>query len=195
MEKFRHLILILFFSLIMNSLIAQARYGFELRSGATLPTEKLGNADLDIGLCLEGVFELRLTNYFAPYIGWGWNRFTGAESSSNANVRFEETGFLFGLGFYIPIDKSKSGYFVKLGGVYNFINTKSDAPVFTDVFGNGLGWQVGMGLNISLGDNSNWSIRPGIKFKALSRDIMTKPSNSKVDLNYFSMGLGIAKIF
>ena len=181
---------LLWFALSLNG---QDQYSFELRAGTIMPTEKLGNADLDFGWCIEGVVDLRMTSFFGPYLGWGWNRFSGEETLNKASVQFGETGFLFGLGFHLPIGESLSGYYIRLGGVYNFVKTKSEAPVFTEVFGDGLGWQAGFGLNIFMGNN--WQVRPGIKYKALSRDIMTKPLNQQVDLNYFSMGLGIAKIF
>lgn len=95
--------------LIMTTQVANAqkRWDAELRSGANLPTAKLGNASLDTGFGFEGSLAYRFLPNLAAYAGWSWNKFSANESMLGSNVDFEETGCLFGLQFIHPLAASK----------------------------------------------------------------------------------------
>ena len=83
--------------------------------------------------------------------------------------------------------------YARAGGIYNHIEIENKEGDITADSGHGLGWRVGVGLDIDLG--SNWHLKPGIKYQSLSRDIKMEVETTSVDLTYLSVGLGIAKKF
>ena len=94
----------LLFLLAAQSITAQEeRCALELRPGISYATQELGNADIDLGLGSEIIFEVRFMPHTWGYIGWGYNRFNSDETSfAGKGADFEETGYLFGLHFNHP---------------------------------------------------------------------------------------------
>jgi hypothetical protein len=77
--------------------------------------------------------------------------------------------------------------------LYNHIETENrDGDLLNDSK-HGLGWQVAGGLNIPLG--GKWSFTPGLRFSSLSRDIRFEDVSRELNLNYFSLRIGIMKVF
>ncbi len=183
---------IAFIALIMTTQTANAqkRWSMELRSGANLPTAKLGNTSLDTGFGFEGSFAYRFLPNLAAYAGWSWNKFPAAESMLGSNVDFEETGYLFGLQFIHPIAASKINYLLKAGGTYNHIETENTGGTIINDTGHGLGWQAGAGIAIPLGNRLQ--LIPEIRYRTLSRDIKMDNFTTPVNLNYLSASVGLS---
>lgn len=81
----------------------------------------------------------------------------------------------------------------RVGGIYNHIEVENDAGDITADSGHGLGWELGAGIQVNLGNN--WKLRPQMGYRVLSREIEIGVNTTDVDLNYFSFGIGIAKSF
>lgn len=184
-------ILLLFVS---NPVMAQDRFGVELRIAPQFATQDLGDANLNTGFGSEVVFSYRFLPHLAAYGGWGYGR-SSADGTSFAgtDVDVEETGYTFGLQFVHPVRTSRYGYFIRAGGVYNHIEIENDAGDITADSGHGLGWQIGAGPVVTLGQK--WTVMPGLRYRSLSRNIDVGGGSADVDLTYFSAGVGITRTF
>lgn len=172
---------------------AQGRFAIELRPALSFATQDLGDADLKTGFGFEGVLTYRFTNSAGAYAGWGWNRFAADQSFAGSEADFEETGYVFGVQFNPTVGAGAFGLYVRAGAIVNHIEVENKAGDIKADSGHGLGFQLGAGLDVGLG--SNWQLRPGIKYQALSRDLEVENNTVPVDLTYFSFGVGIAKTF
>ncbi len=185
--------IVLFFQFSGNAQENEKRFGFELSTGASVATKKLGGSTLNPGVGFEGIFHYRFLPHTGVYGGWGWNRFGADNSFAGNDVCFEETGYVFGLQFKHPIGESSTSYYLRAGGLYNHIEIENADGDITHNSGHGLGWQLAGGLDFQLG--KNWSLTPGVKFNSLNRDIDNEAVNIPVDLNYLQLRVGILKKF
>lgn len=193
--KTRVLIAVAFLALTLSGFAQekQKRFGFEVSGGASFATRKLGDADLKTGMGFEGILHYRFMPHMGVYTGWGWNKFNADASFAGNNMDFEETGYVFGLQFKHPVAGSPVSYYVRAGGLYNHIEIENaDGKIIGDT-GHGFGWQAAGGIDLPLG--RNWSITPGVKFNALSRDINNEGTTTQLDLNYISVRIGLLKKF
>jgi len=171
----------------------EKRFGFELNSGASLATKKIGDASPKLGFGFEGVFHYRFMPHLGVYAGWGWNRFASDNSFAGNDVCFEETGYVFGFNFNHSIGNSPLNYYLRAGGLYNHIEIENtDGDIINDT-GHGLGWQIAVGIDINLG--SNWSLTPGLKFNSLSRETEFEGVSKDLDYQYLSARVGLNKNF
>ncbi len=184
--------IIMFFQFCGNAQEKEKRFGFELSTGASVATKKLGGSTLNPGVGFEGIFHYRFMPHTGVYAGWGWNKFGADESVFGNNRDFEETGYVFGLQFKHPIAESSTSYYLRAGGLYNHIEIENGGDVTHDS-GHGLGWQVAGGIDFNLG--KNWSLTPGLKFNSLSRDVEKEGVNMPLDLNYLQLRVGLLKKF
>ncbi len=172
---------------------SERRFGFELNSGASIATKKIDDVSLNPGFGFEGTFHYRFMPHLGVYAGWGWNRFGSEESFTGNDVCFEETGYVFGLNFKHPIGTSKLAYYVRAGALYNHIETENAGGDIINDSKHGFGYQFAGGIDIKLG--KNWSLTPGLKFNSLSRDTEYEGTSKKLDYQYISARIGIAKKF
>lgn len=186
-------ILILVMLLSFHTLLAQDRLSFEIRPDIGFATQELGDANLSPGFGVEGTFAYRFIPHLSAYAGWSWQQFTADESFAGANIDVEETGYTLGLQFIHPLGTLPLSYFVRGGGIYNHIELENDEGNITADSGHGLGWQAEAGVVVPLGEN--WRLMPGIRYRALSRDIEIGNNNTPVDLNYISIGVGFSRYF
>ncbi len=171
----------------------EKRFGFEFSPGISIATQKLGGTTLNPGFGFEGIFHYRFMPHLGAYGGWGWNRFGAEESFAGNDVSFEETGYVLGLQYKRPFNNSNLSWYLRAGALYAHIETESnDGVVFNDT-GHGLGWQLAGGMDIGLG--KNWSLTPGIKFNAVTRDTDFNGANKEFKHNYASVRFGILKKF
>ncbi len=168
------------------------RFGFEIRPGASFATAKLGDAELKTGMGFEGTLLYNLWNGASLYAGWGWNKFASDESFAGSNIDFEETGYVMGLRYTYQLPKSPMGLFARAGAIYNHIEVEDGGDIIADS-GHGWGWQSEVGVDILLG--KGWKLRPGLKYQSLNSDLSVGNVSRNVDLNYLSLGIGIAKSF
>ncbi len=179
--------------MISHTAFAQKKWGFELRPGVNFATKKLGDASLNAGFGFEGVLAYKFMPHFAAYAGWSWNKFAADNSFAGSNVNFEETGYCFGLQFIHLVHGLKGSYMIKGGGIYNHIETENSAGKIINDSGHGLGWQLGAGMVFPLG--KRWQLIPELRYRSLARNIKTGDSNTPVDLNYISAGIGFSFSF
>ncbi|PRY99944.1 outer membrane protein with beta-barrel domain [Marinilabilia salmonicolor] len=194
--KTRALVSIVFAIMVSVTTMAQEkekRFGFEFSSGLSVATGNLGETTRDTGLGFEGIFHYRFLTHTGVYLGWGWNQFGANDSFGGNDVCFEETGYVFGLQYKHPLGDSPIQYYLRVGGLYNHIETENSEGEIVDDTGHGLGWQLAGGVDIPLG--KNWNFTPGIKFNSLSRDAEFEGYNSELKYNYISFRLGILKRF
>lgn len=182
------------FSLYSNFASAQKKWSLTFRPGLNIPTKNIGNTDLKTGFGMEGTIGYRVLPYLGAYAGWSWNKFSADKSFTGNNNDFEETGYNVGLQFIHPLSKSSDiQMIIGGGGTYNHIEIENtDGDIIGDS-GHGLGWQIDAGLMVPIGKHLNFI--PGLRYRALSRDLKTNTNNTAIDLNYFSVGAGISFTF
>lgn len=171
---------------------AQDRWSFEFRPGVNFATKKLGDANLKTGFGFEGTIAYRFMPHLAVYGGWSWNKFESDQSLAGTKLGFEETGYTYGLQFIHPIGESKINLLARAGGLVNHIEVERGGDIIADS-GHGFGWQVEGGLAIPLGEK--WRLMPSVRYRSLSRDLKIETSATSVDLNYLTVGVGIAVKF
>lgn len=177
----------------VNGANAQQNWRVEIRPGVSFATKKLGDADLKTGYGAEGNLAYRFMPHLSVFAGWSWNRFSAGRSFAGTDMKFDETGYSYGLQFIHPIAQSSISYMLKGGGTYNHIETKnSNGDVVNDT-GHGTGWQAGGGLAIPFA--KRWMLIPEVRYRSLSRTVNSNEASTPVDLNYVSGGVGIAYSF
>ncbi|PKD16237.1 opacity protein [Salegentibacter salinarum] len=185
--------IILLFSTV--NLSAQEKWSAELRPGINFATSDLGDAELKTGYGAEVALGYRFMPHLGAYVGWGWNQFSSDNNSfaGTGDTDYEETGYTFGLQFIHPIAESATSYLIRIGGIYNHIEVENSTGDITADSDHGLGWEIGAGIQVDLG--GDWNLRPQVGYRALSRDLDLGSVTTNVDLNYFTIGIGIAKLF
>tara|TARA_R110002050_G_scaffold151855_2_gene279101 strand:+ start:30879 stop:31502 length:624 start_codon:yes stop_codon:yes gene_type:complete len=194
--KTKAFLCIIFVVLISVTTFAQEnekRFGFEFSSGASVATQKLAGTSLNTGYGFEAIFHYRILPHTGVYAGWGLNSFSADESFAGNDVCFEETGYVFGLQYKRPFGDSSLQYYLRAGGLFNHVETENTGGDIINDTGHGLGWQLAAGIDVKLGNN--WSLTPGLKFNALSRDSEFDEVSRTLDYNYISLRVGVVKLF
>lgn len=191
MKTPRFFLVIVFLLSTMGSLGAQNKWSVEFRPGVSFPTEDLGDSKLETGFGFELTAGYRFLEHLHAYAGWSYNTFSFEDSDSD----LDETGYTFGFQFIHPMGTSESlSYLLRAGATYNHLELENNDGDLIDDSGHGWGYQLEAGLDYNLGNN--WSLRPSLRYRALSRDLEIINNQSiDVDLNYLSFGLGISKSF
>lgn len=182
--------LTLLLSIITFSLSAQEpKFSFEFNTGASYATRTLGGSDLNIGGGFEGIFQYKIMPHIDVLAGWGWNKFSADNSFAGSDIDFEETGYIFGLQFQHPLMTGDIDYFIRANGLYNHLELENtDGDIIEDT-GHGLGWQLAGGLALPI--TEKFTLTPGIKFNALTRDLETATYSKTLTEHYFSLRVGI----
>ncbi len=183
----------LLFMFFLNSNAQEKKFSFELNAGVSFATKDLGDANLKTAFGSEFMFHYEFMPHMGSYLGWGYHKFAAETSFAGNKLDFEETGYTFGLQFKHPISNSSLAYYVRAGGIYNHIEIENEDGDIVENTGHGLGWQIAAGIDIPL--SSNWSLRPSIKYSALSRESEMAGIKTPLDLNYVSVRIGITKKF
>ncbi|MEN3325174.1 outer membrane beta-barrel protein [Mariniflexile soesokkakense] len=174
-----------------STLEAQNKWSAEFRPGINFPAEDFKGSNIETGFGFEVTVGYRFMEHLHTYLGWGNNTF----SIEDSNMDFEENGYTFGLQFIHPLWISEDlSYLFRLGAIYNHLKLEDVNGELIDDSGHGLGWQIETGLDYVIG--SNWSLRPSLRYRSLSRDIdVIQNQTISMDLNYLSFGLGVSKSF
>ena len=130
--------------------------------------------------------------HLSVYAGWSWNKFGSDEKINGTSLDFEETGYTYGLQFIHPIGESNINLLARAGGLANHIEVEKGDEIISDS-GHGFGWQVEAGLAIPFGER--WRLMPTVRYRSLGRDLEIETVTTSVDLNYISVGLGVAVTF
>ncbi len=172
---------------------AQSRISWEIRTGINFATQELGNADLNTGFGFDGILSYRFMTHTSVFGGWGWHHFSSDDSFAGANMDFEETGYTFGVEYLHPLGNSPLDFYIRGGGIYNHIEVESSDGDITADSGHGLGWQIEGGLAFDLGNR--WMLKPGVRYRSLSRDIEVGNTTTDIDLTVFNTSIGISRTF
>lgn len=194
MMKVKIIILSLVALVSFNSLNAQeSKFSLELNAGFSQAVKEINKSKLKPGFGFEGIFNYYFMPHTGVYAGWGWNRFESNNSFAGSDVCFEETGYIFGLQFKHPIHNSKTKYYLKIGALYNHIETENSIGEIINDSKHGWGWQIGGGLDFNI--NDKWSFTPGLKFNSLSRTSVFNSNSVDLDYKYLSVKIGFNRKF
>lgn len=168
------------------------KFAFELNGGPSVPTKEFVEG-IKIGFGFECTFHYKFLPHTGFYGGWGANWLSTEPTTAGNNMDYEETGYVLGLEFRHPIGDSGMAYYLRAGALYNHIETENAGGDILDDTKHGPGFQLAGGLEFNLG--KNWSLTPGLKFNSLSRDTEVDGTTKKLDYQYISARVGIAKKF
>ena len=172
---------------------AQRRWDIAVQGGAAFPTMDLYDTNLDIGFGFEGTVSYRFLSSVAVYAGWDWHRFTtesGSPSFIGEDVDVEETGYVLGLRYEHALGDASSPAVMLRGGVtLNHIELEDDAGELQSDSGHGLGYEVGAGFSIPIGERVR--LVPSGRYRALDRDLTAGDVTRPVTLAYATAELGI----
>ena len=180
-------------TLSLQQVHAQSNLSWEIRAGVDLATQDLGDADLNTGFGFDGILTYQFMEHTSVFGGWGWHRFTSDDSFAGSNMDFEETGYTFGLEFLHLLGNTSMDFYIRGGGIYNHIEVESSDGDITADSDHGLGWQAEAGLAFNLGNK--WMLKPGVRYRSLSRDIEVGNITTDIDLTYFNLAVGITRSF
>lgn len=184
------IVLMLFVS---NITVAQDKFSIALGGGINLPTQDLGDADLDTGFGFEGTIAYSFLPHLSVYTGWGWNKFSSGNSFAGGDTDFEETGYTFGLRFQHPLSSTNLDYILGIGGVYNHIEIEDNKGNNIADSGHDFGWQADAGISLPLSDRL--AIVPGVRFRYLQQDIEIEENTFDADLQYLALTAAIKWFF
>jgi opacity protein-like surface antigen len=140
-----------------------------------------------------------LQRHLLAYAGWEWHHFATDNLIASQELDVEETGYTFGLRFEHPLrgessaDGSALGYWLRAGGTVNHIEIENDDGDIVADTDHGLGWEVGGGLTIPLRDRL--ALTPGVRYRALSRDLALGQTTRSVSLRYVTATVGLTIAF
>jgi hypothetical protein len=175
--------------------LAQQRWSLELRGGAAVATQRLGDTELGEGVVVEGAVSYRILPQLAAYAGWDWLRFPSDRSFAGPNRDFEETGYAFGLRFEHPFPGETAGraYRVRVGGTYNHIEIENSRGLTVADSGHGLGWEIGTSVIVPVWNG--WRGTPGVRFRSLGRTLLMGGVSREVSLSYVALEMGLSRRF
>ena len=171
---------------------AQSRWSVEAIGGAAFATQKFSGAELGTGLGLEVNARYRVLPHLAVYGGWDWHHFPSDQPLAGGDMDVEDTGYAFGLRFEHPLS-SRTAYWVRLGGTANHIELEDAGGDILIDSGHGMGWEAGGGVTVPIG--YRLTLTPGVRYRALSRDLAIGGVTAPVDLRYVTVGMGIGYHF
>lgn len=186
-------VIAILFAISMQTVHAQSNLSWEIRVGADFATQDLGDADLNTGFGFDGILTYKFMEHTSVFGGWGWHRFTSDDSFAELNMDFEETGYSFGLEFLHPLANTSMDFYIRGGGIYNHIEVEDNDGDITADSDHGLGWQAEAGVALNLGNQ--WMLKPGVRYRSLSRDIDVGNVTTDIDLTYFNLAVGITRSF
>lgn len=187
------LVSIMFVTSVLNAHNNESRFGFEISTGVSVATSKLGDAVLKNGYGAEGIFHYRFMPSTGVYAGWGWNRFSSDNSFAGVNSDFEETGYVMGIQFKQSVGETPLSLYLRAGALYNHIEIEDEGGDIINNSGHGWGWQAAGGVDIKLSDKV--SLTPGVKFNSLNRDVIFEGQARELKQNYLSFRVGLLKRF
>lgn len=170
--------------------VAEARWSWELRSGADFGSASLGDNDLGTGAGFETGFAYRFQPHLAAYAGWGWHHLGAGDVLADGSL--EQTGYTFGLHFQHPVGRGPFDLYLRGGAVLRHFELEAGDDVVDDS-GHGWGWELGAGVDYALG--RSWSLRAGVTHRALERDLTVAGREQTVDLGGMAVELGMARTF
>lgn len=174
---------------------AQGLWSVEVRGGVAVSTADLVSDDLGTGIHLDGTVAYRFADHLGAYAGWDWTHFNPDDSFAGPDLDIEETGYVFGLRFDHPFSGefgSGPALWARAGGTVDHIEIENQEGSIVGDSGHGLGWEAGAGVSLPFG---GWRLTPGVRFRALSREIEIGSTKSDLDLRYITIDIGLKRVF
>lgn len=171
---------------------AQSRWSAEARAGAAFATDKLADADLGTGIGFDATVRFRVQPHLFAYLGWGWMHFTDDATLTTTESDVEETGYVYGLRFQHPM-RDRVELWLRAGGTFNHIEIEDGNGEIVADTKHGAGWELGAGLAMRFRDQ--WQFTPGIRYRALERDLEIGAVTRSATLNYLAVSVGFARLF
>lgn len=193
MEKVKPILLGVFFLIFCNLSMAQNQWTAEFRPGLSFPTGEIAGSDVKTGFGFEITIAYNFSESLGAYAGWGWKEFRANDALGAVNVDFEETGYTFGLQFIHPTRISSLSYLLRAGGIYNHVEAEDNSGNSIANTGHDFGWQLEGGMEIDL--SGGFSLRPSMRYRSLPGEFEIGTTTTNADLNYISIGVGLAKTF
>lgn len=170
-----------------TSAMARETIGAEIRVGAGIPTDDLGNFSLDTGSVVEATLTHSIISTVGVYAGWGWHQF------GSDDLDIEQTGYIVGFQYSPPLPGSDTSLRFRVGATYERIELEGNDGASINDSGHGMGIEIGAAIPIAL--NAEWAITPGVRYRSLTRDIEIDGSESEVDLSYIAVDVGLYWLF
>lgn len=164
----------------------------EFRPGLSFPLDKMGGAKINTGYGFEFTVAYDVIKDVGVYLGWGWKKFDADNAFLTDQVDIEETGYTGGIQYILRKESSLS-YIIRGGLVYNHLELEENEGELIADSGHGIGWQAEAGVSLEIGNN--WDLRPTIRYRNLPGNIEVFNGQMAVDLQYISLGVGLAKRF
>lgn len=183
-------------SLVLGAspLSAQQRWSVELRGGAAWATGDPGGEEVGTGFGLEGTVAYRFMPHLAAYAGWDWMHFPVDDSGAAAFADIEETGYAFGLQFEHPLGAETVPLLrIRAGKTYDHIELEDDDGEVTADSGHGLGWEAGAGILFPIA--GSWRLTPGVRYRALNRDVEIESVTVPMEMRYIVIEIGVSRLF
>lgn len=193
MQSLRTLIIIVMCFLTGDVIWAQEKFSAEFRPGISFPFNKIAGNKVNTGYGLEVTLAYEVLMDVGIYAGWGWNKFDTENVIFTERTDIEESGYTGGIQFKHRIKNSSLSYLIRGGAVYNHLDLKDNEGEPIAESDNGIGWQAEAGLTFEIGNN--WDMRPTIRYRSLPGNLKVFNGQMSVDLQYISLGLGLAKKF
>lgn len=182
----------IFFICVPGHAVAQHGWDITLRPALNFPAKELAGSKLRTGFGFEGAFSYQFIPHLSAAIGWGWNVFSADESFAGPEVNFTETAYSLGIQFSNPIMESDFSYFAGAGMVVNYIDVENKSGSIISESKYGFGWQTEAGIGFTIG---SFVVSPGVRYRASPRDMTIENTTTPIDLNYFSVGVGLTWAF
>jgi opacity protein-like surface antigen len=170
---------------------AQGRWELEVRGHSAVSTQDAARDSHENGFGFEGVVSYRFLPHLALYGGWNWTQFAAIDAIAGPAIDLEETGYVLGLRFEHPFRaEGGSAYWLRAGATYNHLELENaDGELVADS-GHGVGWEAAGGVALPIGNR--WSVKPGLRYRAISRDLDLTGRTTTVDLQHLSVEMGFA---
>lgn len=168
----------------------------ELRAGAAVPVDDLGEAQLESGFGFDVEVSAEVVEALWLYAGWGAHELTADAEPWGADAEIEQTGYRAGLRWMKPFPGEIPGSpaFWALAGVtaeHLEIEDADENPV--DDTGHGAGWEAGAGVALRL--FGGWTLSPGVRYRALSREVSFGDFDPELYLEYLALDVGLGFTF
>lgn len=170
----------------------QERFSAEFRPGLSFPLDKMGGSKINTGYGFEFTVAYDVIPDVGLYAGWGWKKFDAENAFLTNRVDIFEKGYTAGIQ-YIYRNESSLSYLIRGGLVYNHLEIEDNSGELIAESGHGMGWQAEAGFSLEIGNN--WDLRPTLRYRNLPGNIEVFNGQMAVDLQYISLGVGLAKRF
>ena len=178
------------------ALAQESPFELELRAGAAFTTQEVEDESLGNGLGGEATFAYWFTRRLALYGGWGWHRFAPDRSFAGTDADIEQTGYVYGLRFEYPfiIGRASSPRLrLHAGATYEHLEIEGGDGDLVGDSDHGVGWEAGAGVAFPV--NDSWKVTPGVRYRALSRDVTAGDAATDVDLQYVATEIAVSWSF